>query len=53
MADLYTALRVSPKKKRTLPSSDDEDVLTPKRLRRNSTVSVARALSCSWSYPVY
>ncbi|RPD67020.1 hypothetical protein L226DRAFT_498825 [Lentinus tigrinus ALCF2SS1-7] len=39
MADLYTALRVSPKKKRTLPSSDDdEDVLTPKRLRRNSTV---------------
>ncbi|KAH9943311.1 uncharacterized protein BXZ73DRAFT_87662 [Epithele typhae] len=38
MADLYTSLHVSPKKKRTLPSSDDEDVLTPKRLRRNSTV---------------
>ena len=40
MSDLYTALRVSPKKKRTLPTSDDEDVLTPKRLRRDSTVSV-------------
>ena len=40
MADLYTALRVSPKKKRTLPSSDDEDALTPKRLRRNSIVCV-------------
>ncbi|TBU46596.1 hypothetical protein BD309DRAFT_915571 [Dichomitus squalens] len=38
MSDLYTALRVSPKKKRTLPTSDDEDVLTPKRLRRDSTV---------------
>ncbi|RDX53948.1 hypothetical protein OH76DRAFT_1479705 [Lentinus brumalis] len=38
MADLYTALRVSPRKKRTLPTSDDEDVLTPKRLRRNSVV---------------
>ncbi|KAI0375783.1 hypothetical protein BV20DRAFT_1048055 [Pilatotrama ljubarskyi] len=38
MSDLYSALRVSPRKKRTLPSSDDEDVLTPKRLRRTSTV---------------
>ncbi|KAI9056543.1 hypothetical protein FKP32DRAFT_1662919 [Trametes sanguinea] len=38
MSDLYSALRVSPRKKRTLPSSDDEDTLTPKRLRRNSTV---------------
>ncbi|KAI0638325.1 hypothetical protein C8Q77DRAFT_1153988 [Trametes polyzona] len=38
MSDLYTALRVSPRKKRALPGSDDEDVLTPKRLRRNSTV---------------
>ncbi|KAI0832569.1 hypothetical protein BC628DRAFT_1492686 [Trametes gibbosa] len=38
MSDLYSALRVSPRKKRALPSSDDEDVLTPKRLRRNSTV---------------
>ncbi|KAI0677406.1 hypothetical protein C8Q78DRAFT_1159750 [Trametes maxima] len=38
MSDLYTALRVSPRKKRTLPGSDDEDVLTPKRLRRDSTV---------------
>ncbi|KAI9000877.1 hypothetical protein BD414DRAFT_451623 [Trametes punicea] len=38
MSDLYTALRVSPRKKRTLPGSDDEDTLTPKRLRRNSTV---------------
>lgn len=40
MSDLYTALRVSPKKKRTLPTSDDEDVLTPKRLRRNSILFV-------------
>ncbi|KAI1796244.1 hypothetical protein LXA43DRAFT_970127 [Ganoderma leucocontextum] len=38
MSDLYTALRVSPKKKRTLPTSDDEDVLIPKRLRRDSIV---------------
>ncbi|KAH9899730.1 hypothetical protein C8Q73DRAFT_638666 [Cubamyces lactineus] len=38
MSDLYSALRVSPRKKRTLPGSDDEDTLTPKRLRRNSTV---------------
>ncbi|KAI0650594.1 hypothetical protein C8Q79DRAFT_944358 [Trametes meyenii] len=38
MSDLYSALRVSPRKKRTLPGSDDEDVLTPKRLRRDSTV---------------
>ncbi|KAH9850727.1 hypothetical protein C2E23DRAFT_904808 [Lenzites betulinus] len=38
MSDLYSALRVSPRKKRALPGSDDEDVLTPKRLRRNSTV---------------
>ena len=34
MADLYTSLHVSPKKKRTLVvSDDDDDVLTPKRLR--------------------
>ncbi|EIW61226.1 uncharacterized protein TRAVEDRAFT_142770 [Trametes versicolor FP-101664 SS1] len=38
MSDLYSSLRVSPRKKRVLPSSDDEDTLTPKRLRRNSTV---------------
>ncbi|KAI0750945.1 hypothetical protein C8Q80DRAFT_1154731 [Daedaleopsis nitida] len=38
MSDFYSSLHVSPKKKRTLPTSDDEDVLTPKRLRRNSTV---------------
>ncbi|KAI0775971.1 hypothetical protein BD413DRAFT_469401 [Trametes elegans] len=38
MSDLYSTLRVSPRKKRTLPGSDDEDTLTPKRLRRNSTV---------------
>ncbi|KAI0352977.1 hypothetical protein OH77DRAFT_1427746 [Trametes cingulata] len=38
MSDLYSALRVSPRKKRTLPGSDDEDVLTPKRLRRTTTV---------------
>ncbi|CDO76543.1 hypothetical protein BN946_scf184982.g2 [Trametes cinnabarina] len=38
MSDLYSALRVSPRKKRTLPGSDDEDILTPKRLRRNSAV---------------
>ncbi|KAI0720263.1 hypothetical protein C8T65DRAFT_736012 [Cerioporus squamosus] len=50
MADLYTALRVSPKKKRTLPTSDDEDVLTPKRLRRNSTVSVAIPSSSSLTH---
>ncbi|KAK7695522.1 hypothetical protein QCA50_000158 [Cerrena zonata] len=34
MSDLYASLRVSPQKKRTLVvDSDDEDVLTPKRLR--------------------
>ncbi|KAI0796544.1 hypothetical protein C8Q75DRAFT_802238 [Abortiporus biennis] len=32
MADLYTSLRVSPRKKRALPE-DDDDLLTPKRLR--------------------
>ncbi|KAJ3550978.1 hypothetical protein NM688_g4958 [Phlebia brevispora] len=32
MSDLYTALRVSPRKKRS-PPEDDDDVLTPKRLR--------------------
>ncbi|KAI0693570.1 hypothetical protein BC835DRAFT_1066460 [Cytidiella melzeri] len=32
MSDLYTALRVSPRKKRTLPE-DDDNLLTPKRLR--------------------
>lgn len=47
MADLYTALRVSPRKKRTLPTSDDEDVLTPKRLRRNSIVYVLICCSSS------
>ena len=31
-SDLYTALRVSPRKKRVY-NSDDEDVLTPKKLR--------------------
>ncbi len=44
MSDLYNALRVSPKKKRTLPTSDDEDVLTPKRLRRDSILSVTTCL---------
>ncbi|KAI0080634.1 hypothetical protein K474DRAFT_147646 [Panus rudis PR-1116 ss-1] len=32
MSDLYTSLRVSPRKKRTLPE-DDDNLLTPKRLR--------------------
>ncbi|KAI0053057.1 hypothetical protein FA95DRAFT_1552940 [Auriscalpium vulgare] len=33
MSDLYTALRVSPRKKRALSDSDDDTTLTPKRLR--------------------
>ncbi|KAH8113442.1 hypothetical protein DFH11DRAFT_1857157 [Phellopilus nigrolimitatus] len=33
MSDLYSALRVSPKKKRAYLSDDDDEVLTPKRLR--------------------
>lgn len=37
MSDLYTALRLSPRKKRTLPE-DDDNVLTPKRLRHASVV---------------
>ncbi|KAI0347354.1 hypothetical protein BDW22DRAFT_1425393 [Trametopsis cervina] len=36
MSDLYTALRVSPRKKRTLPE-DDDNLLTPKRLRTELT----------------
>jgi hypothetical protein len=33
MSDLYSSLNVSPRKKRALPDSDDETVLTPKRIR--------------------
>ncbi|KAI6034258.1 hypothetical protein BKA83DRAFT_4187469 [Pisolithus microcarpus] len=33
MSDIYASLRVSPKKKRKLVSSDDESTLTPKKLR--------------------
>ncbi|KAH7916319.1 hypothetical protein BJ138DRAFT_1169386 [Hygrophoropsis aurantiaca] len=33
MSDLYTSLNVSPRKKRQFVSSDDESVLTPKKLR--------------------
>ncbi|KAH7924056.1 hypothetical protein BV22DRAFT_1130167 [Leucogyrophana mollusca] len=33
MSELYTSLGVSPRKKRQFVSSDDESVLTPKRLR--------------------
>ncbi|KAL5488330.1 hypothetical protein ACEPAI_6438 [Sanghuangporus weigelae] len=35
MSDLYTTLRVSPRKKRVY-NSDDEDVLTPKKLRASA-----------------
>ena len=52
MSDLYTALHVSPKKKRTLPSSDDEDTLTPKRLRRSSIVCVHGPNHASVSFPI-
>ncbi|KAF7437073.1 hypothetical protein PC9H_003907 [Pleurotus ostreatus] len=34
MSEIYTNLQVSPRKKRCLPGSDDESVLTPKKLRR-------------------
>lgn len=33
MSDLYTALRVSPRKKRCPPELDDDTVVTPKKLR--------------------
>jgi hypothetical protein len=34
MSDLYTSLQVSPRKKRALPDSDDDEfTVTPKRLR--------------------
>jgi hypothetical protein len=33
MSDLYTSLRVSPKKKRCPPELDDESTFTPKKLR--------------------
>lgn len=33
MADIYTALQVSPRKKRCPPAFDDESVVTPKKLR--------------------
>jgi hypothetical protein len=39
MSDLYTSLQVSPRKKRALPDSDDESVITPKRLRTTAYVA--------------
>ncbi|VDB96992.1 unnamed protein product [Peniophora sp. CBMAI 1063] len=36
MSDLYTSLNVSPRKRRASPDSDDEQTLTPKRLRRTA-----------------
>ncbi|EMD40623.1 hypothetical protein CERSUDRAFT_91359 [Gelatoporia subvermispora B] len=33
MSDIYSSLRVSPRKKRQQPEFDDDDLLTPKKLR--------------------
>ncbi|KLO19780.1 hypothetical protein SCHPADRAFT_924102 [Schizopora paradoxa] len=41
MSDLYTMLQVSPRKKRCPPSEDDEAIVTPKKLRRQSLASKA------------
>ncbi|KAF4572679.1 hypothetical protein EYR36_007189 [Pleurotus pulmonarius] len=45
MSEIYTNLQVSPRKKRCLPGSDDESVLTPKKLRRALQHAISHALA--------
>lgn len=54
MSEIYTNLQVSPRKKRCLPGSDDESVLTPKKLRRACVTDKSNAailLTCQTRSP--